>query len=406
MSPDQRPVEITGEVAMARKPRRAALVIACVVLVLAASYLASSTADDHSSAPADVEATTATTAARAPTTTSRPATSAASTTSSTIGPLGICHTLPRAVPTLLPSANTSIGLVDKEGEILRLDLAAGELTCLRGVDSALTPWARPDGMTSAFRSVNGTVASSGWETGWYLPDDDALPVHYLEQGQTYPGPLGTVWLVRYGADGWGMIVELRPVDGGDAIMSTVLPPNTWIGGHSGGRLVAIIAGSGFLIDPDGRRTRLWEGGALLAINRDHALSIASTSDGSTFLAKTDLATGVVRALGPVPRELNGCTANLRCSLSPDGNTLAISSVPYDLSIDLPKALDVRAGEVTTLGKPLTKRSADPFAWSSDSQWMLWIDVDGGLNAWSARDGTTAALGAGELPVIWDIFEMP
>jgi hypothetical protein len=336
------------------------------------------------------------------------------------------------VPTTIDGQSSLTGevmLVDELGSVMSVDVATGEVTCIRPYnagralyesDGEPAPWAQGD-PAGVVRMNLGTplslISTRGVGGGnWSMPDDPD------EQAQD-AGPAdvaffptddrGTLW--RYGSDtGEAMLVGIVDAQQFNGTISLASGEHAIAADGRGG--LVIEGGDSTLreyrtLSTDGTTAHLWAGFDLVAVGKDTIVAVTCESEDACTLTITNRTNGDVLDLGAVPAAFASGQDLLEqyVALSPDETLLATPTLDGDLysataSDDGPVVIDLTDGSVVELSGGVWPMSTHNLTWRTDGSVLYWIDVDGGLRAWSPTDpATVMPLGAGVLPTLRNVI---
>jgi hypothetical protein len=334
------------------------------------------------------------------------------------------------VPTAIegiPSLTGDVMLVDELGNVLSVEVATGEVTCVRPYESDVerAPWVQgdPAGVIRMNLGSPASLISTGGVGGgnWYVPDDPAEQAD-VESRYTVPDSLfptddpGTVWVFT--------------PDTGEVMQVGIVMPGHFPGTislASGEHAIAADGRGGLVIESgdstrreyrtlsiEGAMTPLWTGSDLVAVGADTIVGVTCESEDACRLTVTNRTDGDVVDLGVAPTAFTSGRDFLEqfVTLSPDETLLATPTVEGDLhsatpSQDGPMVIDLTNGSVVELDGGVWPMSTHNLTWTADGSVLYWIDADGSLRAWSPGDpDTVVQLGADVLPTLRNVIVNP
>jgi hypothetical protein len=335
----------------------------------------------------------------------------------------VCANVPTAIEGT-PSLTGDVMLVDELGNVLSVEVATGQVDCVRPYESDVepAPWVQgdPAGVVRMNLGSPASLISTGGVGGgnWYVPDNPAEQAD-VESRYRFPVSLfptddsGTVWLVT--------------PDTGEVMQVGIVMPGHFPGTISlaSGEHAIAADGLGGLVIESGDSTRreyrtlsiagamtpLWTGSDLVAVGADTIVGVTCESEDACRLTVTNRTGGDIVDLGVAPAAFASGRDFVEqfVTLSPDETLLATPTVEGDLhsataSQDGPMVIDVTNGSVVELDGGVWPMSTHNLTWSTDGSVLYWIDADGGLRAWSSADpDTVVQLGADVLPTLRNVI---
>ena len=252
----------------------------------------------------------------------------------------------------LPSAKDDLLLVDERGDVLRLALTSGSVTCPRPNQSAEPApwvWGVPAG---ALRLETGLLISTVSYGGgnWYVPDDPSVSAEPLEAMEMYwsAGAADTVW-----SGGYKDVRLLHPADlkSGPVIP---LPTGARVIAPDGRGALVITTGDEYqTLAANGTLARLWSGSGLTAVNADTLVGLVCETEDPCRWVVVDRTSGDVGEAGVAPDAFSVARdATQFVALSPDGTLLATPTLEGDLAfsktaLDGPMVVDLRTGSAVS-----------------------------------------------------------
>ena len=344
--------------------------------------------------------------------------------------VAVCADVPTAIEGT-PSLTGDVMLVDELGNVLSVEVATGEVTCVRPYNAARAvyesddepaPWVQgdPAGVIRWYAASPASLISTGGVGGgnWYVPDD---PAEQADVASTYSVPVsffptdesGTLWLFR---------PDVSEVTLVGIVMAGHLSGTVPLA--SGEHAIAADGRGGLVIESgdstlreyrtlsiEGAMTPLWTGSDLVAVGADTIVGVTCESEDACRLTVTNRTSGDIVDLGAAPTAFTSGRDFLEqfVTLSPDETLLATPTVEGDLysatpSSGGPMVIDVTNGSVVKLDGGVWPMSTHNLTWSADGSVLYWIDFDGGLRAWSPGDpDTVVQLGADRLPTLRNVI---
>jgi hypothetical protein len=342
----------------------------------------------------------------------------------------VCANVPAAIEGT-PSLTGDVMLIDELGNVLSVEVATGEVTCVRPYNAARAvyesddepaPWVQgdPAGVIRWYAASPASLISTGGVGGgnWYVSDDPAehadVESRYTPPASFYPtDDPGTQWL---------FMPDTREVTLVGIVMAGDLSGTVPLA--SGEHAIAADGLGGLVIESgdstlreyrtlsiEGAMTPLWNGSDLVAVGADTIVGVTCESEDACRLTVTNRTGGDVVDLGVAPTAFASGRDFLEqyVTLSPDGTLLATPTVEGDLysataSQDGPMVIDVTNGSVVELDGGVWPMSTHNLTWSTDGSVLYWIDADGDLRAWSPADpDTVVQLGADVLPTLRNVI---
>ena len=295
-----------------------------------------------------------------------------------------------------PSGTTLYG-VTNDGDVVRIDLDAGRVSerRLRRRDLGQAP------VTIFGRSGQAVVASQDQALAVTDGADGTVTFLAADSDAVLPAAVeGQVWLVRSigPAD---RVAERRNLgDGSVAGAIYDLPAGGVLGDDgSGGLLVQTDTGV-YRFDVSGQLPQRVSAEPLVAWTA--ATFVAQRCDDQVQCdwQQVDRASGEQRSLGAAP--WGGSV--LAAELSPDGTHLAyLGGVGGPASPSL-EVMDVATGARLVLDRSALLSSVQGtwrgLVWSTDGQWLFWVDDSGALKAWHVGEELPVTVdGAGHVPAL-------
>lgn len=341
-------------------------------------------------------------------------------------PVPGCADVPTAIEGS-PSLTGDVMLVDELGNLLSVEVATGEVTCVRPYESDAepAPWVHgdPAGVVRVNAGTPGSLISTGGVGGgnWYVPDDPSEPAN-VESMYTPPVSFfptddpGTLWLF---IPNTGEVMQVGIVMPGHFPGTISLASSEHAIAADGRGGLVIESGDSTrreyrALSIEGATTPLWTGSDLVAVGADTIVGVTCESEDACRLTVTNRTGGDVVDLGIAPAAFTSGRDFLEqfVTLSPDQTLLATPTVEGDLYSatafeDGPMVIDVTNGSVVELEGGVWPMSTHNLTWSSDGSVLYWIDADGGLRAWSPADpDTVVQLGADALPTLRNVIVDP